>query len=98
MGNDLYKVMFHKPYNPEILASLLKKELGIINVEPNWVTGRSTYISMSGGISEENVYIFRKSRKPCNDECNDIRTTIFKVGLGQRFVEMVSDSGFDGEK
>lgn len=97
LGNDLYKAMFRKPYNPEVLAGLLKAELGIPNAEPNWVTGRSTYITVTEEKGNENVYIFRKSRKPCNFACDNVRTTVFQVKPGSSSVELISDSGVHGD-
>lgn len=92
--DTIYVLEFSKPYNPEILAKRLEKELGIPNASPDGVIGGSSGITMTGGPSGKNTYVLFKGSGDCPAGCINKKYYTFTVDP-QENVELLEERGDD---
>lgn len=86
--DTIYVVEFTKPYNPEILAKRLEKELGIGNASPDGIIGSSSGITLTSDPSGTNTYVFYQGSGDCPAGCINKTYYTFTVD-SQENVEQV---------
>jgi len=93
--DKIFLVTFNKPYNPEKLAELLKKDLGVENARPDGVLGGSSSITMTTDPSGKNTYVIMKGWGDCMSGCINKHFWTFSTGPEENSVKLVEESGDD---
>jgi len=93
--DKIFLVTFKKPYNPEKLAEILKKDFGVENARPDGVLGGSTSITMTTDPSGKNTYVIMKGWGDCMSGCINKHFWTFSTGPAENSVTLVEESGDD---
>ncbi|ODM98544.1 50S ribosomal protein L9 [Orchesella cincta] len=95
--DTIYSVVFQKPYNPQILSEILKKEFSLTSADPDGIIGGSSSITLNAGSSPtgKNTYVFMKGWGDCFAGCINKHFWTFAVGPDANSVELVEEKGSD---
>jgi len=93
--DKIFLVTFNKPYNPEKLAEILKRDLGIENARPDGVLGGSSSITLTSDPSGKNTYVMMKGWGDCMSGCINKHFWTFTTGPEENNVKLVEESGDD---
>jgi hypothetical protein len=93
--DKIFLVTFKKPYNPEKLAEVLKRDFGIENARPDGIIGGSSSITLTSDPSGKNTYVIMKGWGDCFSGCINKHFWTFTVGVDQSSVTLDSESGDD---
>jgi len=91
----MFLITFNKPYNPEKLAQILKKDLGVQDARPEYTLAPPSTIRLITDPSEKNTYEFKKGHGDCIPGCKNHHNWVFATGPEANFVQLVEEDGED---
>ncbi|CAL8111195.1 unnamed protein product [Orchesella dallaii] len=93
--DTIFSVVFQKPYNPEVLSKILKRDFGIASADPDGIIGGSSSVTLKTDSSGINTYAFMKGWGDCPSGCINKHFWTFTIGPDANSVKLVEEKGSD---